>query len=75
MGKWCPKHVEALSFNNVKVNVKCIKLVHVIKLYHDALNITLKLENDLGELVKGPGSWETYTLNDVDVIYGMECVS
>jgi hypothetical protein len=36
MGKWCPKHVEALSFNKVEVIVKCIKLVHVIKLYHNA---------------------------------------
>jgi hypothetical protein len=25
-----------LNFNEVKVIVKCIKLVHVIKLYHDA---------------------------------------
>jgi hypothetical protein len=36
MGKRCPKHVEVLSFNKVKVIVKCMKLVRVIKLYHDA---------------------------------------
>jgi hypothetical protein len=31
-GQVMPKHVEALRFNKVKVNVKCIKLVSVIKL-------------------------------------------
>jgi hypothetical protein len=34
MGKRCPKHVEVLSFNDVKVIVKCIKLVSVIKLFY-----------------------------------------
>jgi hypothetical protein len=33
---YSPKHVEALSFNKVKLIVKCIKLVRVIELYHDA---------------------------------------
>jgi hypothetical protein len=32
MGK-CPKHVEDLSFNKVKVIMKYIKLVLVIKLF------------------------------------------
>jgi hypothetical protein len=32
MGKRCPKHVEALSFNKVKVMVECIKLVRVSEL-------------------------------------------
>jgi hypothetical protein len=35
-GQVMPKHVEALSFNKLKVNVKCIKLVRVVKLYRDA---------------------------------------
>jgi hypothetical protein len=35
-GQVMPETCEALSFNKVKVNVKCIKLVRVIKLYHDA---------------------------------------
>jgi hypothetical protein len=30
--KGCPKHIEALSFNKVKVTVKCIKLVRAAKL-------------------------------------------
>jgi hypothetical protein len=32
MGKWCPKLVEALTFNKVKVIVECIKLMCVIKI-------------------------------------------
>jgi hypothetical protein len=35
-GKCCPKHVEVLRFNKVKVIVNCINLVCVVKLYHDA---------------------------------------
>jgi hypothetical protein len=32
-GQLGPKHVEALTFNKVKVTVKCIKLVHVTNFY------------------------------------------
>jgi hypothetical protein len=39
----CLKKAEALSFNKVKVNVKFIKLMLVIKLYHDAGQQTIKI--------------------------------
>jgi hypothetical protein len=39
MGKRYLKHVEALSFNKVKVIVKRIKLVRVIKLKYDIFRL------------------------------------
>jgi hypothetical protein len=44
MGKWWPKHVEALSFNKVNVIVKYIKLLCAIKLLHDARSTKHKIE-------------------------------
>jgi hypothetical protein len=38
-----PEAWRDLSFNKVKVIVKCIKLVRVIKLYHDAGQQNIKL--------------------------------
>jgi hypothetical protein len=35
-GQVMPEHVEALSFNKVKVIEKCVTLMRVVKLYHDA---------------------------------------
>jgi hypothetical protein len=43
MGKWCPKHVEALRFNKAVVNVKCIKLVRVITLASSYLSAPLSV--------------------------------